>query len=80
MKVFKTRGSLMQVKSIAECSLHSAIFLTCIKQVPVLKNYFCLLFEWLLKADLTVIKALSQETFHTKNESTDQPVRVRMMI
>ena len=33
-KVAKTNGSLMKVKSIAECSPleHSAILLTCIKQ------------------------------------------------
>ena len=42
MKVLKKGGSLMQVESIVECSLleHSAILLTCIKQLPVLKTYF----------------------------------------
>ena len=31
-KVLKTNGSLMKVVSIAECSLHSAMLLTCIKR------------------------------------------------
>ena len=36
-KVLKTNGSLMKVKSIAECS---AILLTCIKRYSVLKTNF----------------------------------------
>ena len=53
-KVLKTSGSLVQVKSIAECSgslvqvkrmqnappEHSAILLTCIQLLSVLKTYF----------------------------------------
>ena len=31
-KVLMANGSLMKVESIAECSEHSAILLTCIKQ------------------------------------------------
>ena len=31
-KVFMANGSLMKVNSIAECSEHSAILLTCIKR------------------------------------------------
>ena len=35
----KTSGSFVQVKSIVECG-HSAILLTCIKRLLVLKTYF----------------------------------------
>ena len=54
-KVLKTNGSLMKVKSIAECplvtfwktfNLHYVII--------VVKTKFGLLFEWLLKTDFTV--------------------------
>ena len=39
LNVLKTDYRLMQVKSIAECS-NSAILLTCIKWLSVLKNNF----------------------------------------
>ena len=35
-----TNGNLMKVESIAECSEHSAILLTCIKRCFVLKTNF----------------------------------------
>ena len=41
-KVLKPCGTLMQVKSSAECE-NSAILLICIKLVSVAKTYFCLL-------------------------------------
>ena len=44
----------MQVESIAVLE-HSAILLTCIKRLPILKTYFCLLFEWSLKMSLSVV-------------------------
>ena len=46
----------MQVESIAECSReeHSAILLTCIKQLKVLKTNFLSSFEWPLKTGLTI--------------------------
>ena len=47
-KVLKTGGSFVQVKRIAECSTgleHSAILLTCIKRLSVLKKYFRSSFE-----------------------------------
>ena len=40
----------MQVKSIVECS--TAILLTCIKQLLVLKIFFCLLLSGHLRQDL----------------------------
>ena len=43
MKALKTGGSLMQIKSIVECSL-----LTCIKLLKVLKTNF----EWLLRYEI----------------------------
>ena len=55
-KVLKTNGSLMKVKSIAECSkkafcnsfdLHQAI-------ISLMKPMFGLLFEWPLKIGFTV--------------------------
>ena len=47
----------MKVESIAECSHleHSAILLTCIKQILVLKTNVGLLFEWPLKTGSTVV-------------------------
>ena len=50
-KVLKTDASLMQVESIAECSLW-----TCSKGSSVLKNNFWS-FEWLLKTGFTVLRA-----------------------
>ena len=43
-----TNGSLMKIKSIAECSKgeHSAILLTCIKRLLVLKTNFQSFWEW----------------------------------
>ena len=46
-EVLKACGTLMQVKSTAECSTgveHSAILLTCIKQLSVLKTYTLVFF------------------------------------
>ena len=45
-KVLIENGSLMKVKSIAECLEHSAILLTCIKQYLVLKSNFWCPFNW----------------------------------
>ena len=52
-KVLKPFGSLMEVKSSAEWE-HSAILLTCIKRLLVLKTYFWSSFEWPLKTGFTV--------------------------
>ena len=66
--VFKTNYHLMQVKSIAECSLehsgqkycrmlpreHSAILSTCIKPTYIFKNFVLSIFEWPLKTGFTV--------------------------
>ena len=43
----------MQVKSIAECSQHSAILSTFIKIPFVIKIYVLFMFEWPLKTSLT---------------------------
>ena len=54
--IFKIRRSkvtdyaaLMQVKSIAECSRHSAILSTFIKLPFVIKIFVLSIFEWLIK-------------------------------
>ena len=63
MKVLKTGGSLMQVKSIAECpGEHSAILFTCIKWLSVME---ILSFEWPFKTGLTV---LTNEWTKLRNE------------
>ena len=66
--VLMENGSLMKVKSIAECSPleHSAILLTCIKRQSVLETYFCVLFEWPLKTGFTVSN--TTELFHRANK------------
>ena len=51
-KIKVLSGSLIEVESIAH--EHSAILLTCIKQLQVLKTYILSSFEWLLKTGLTV--------------------------
>ena len=44
---FKTNTRLMQVGSIAECSLeYSAILSTCTKLPPVFKTFVLSIFEW----------------------------------
>ena len=40
LEALKPCGSLMQVKSTAECSMDYAIFLTCIKAIIGLENLF----------------------------------------
>ena len=45
----------MQVKSIAECSKHSAILSTFIKLPFVIKFFVLSIFEWLLKTGFTVL-------------------------
>ena len=45
---------LMQVKSIAERSKHSAILLTFIKVLLVIKTFVLSILEWPLKAGFTV--------------------------
>ena len=49
-------GSLMKVGSIAECSFleHSAILLTCIKRLSVMKTNFSVHFELSLKTGFAV--------------------------
>ena len=49
-KILMTNGSLMKVESIAE----SAIILTCIKRLLVLKTNFCFFWEWLFYTGFTV--------------------------
>ena len=45
-KVLKTGGSLVQVESIAECSIRAFCnTLTCIKRISVLKTYFWVFFR-----------------------------------
>ena len=44
--VFKTDYGLVQVKSIAECSLDSAILFTFIKLPFVVKTFVLSIFEW----------------------------------
>ena len=39
----------MQVKVLQNAPIHSAILLTCIKRLSVLKTYFWSSFEWPLK-------------------------------
>ena len=53
-----TNGSLMKVKSIAECSKKSIlqILLTCIEQYSVLKINFWSSFEWPFKTGFTVLE------------------------
>ena len=53
--VLKTENRLMQVKSIAECSKHSAILSTFIK-IPFVIKIFALsiYFEWPFKTDFTI--------------------------
>ena len=66
--VFKTDYRLMQVKSIAECSLiagqkycrrlqreHSAILLTFIKLPVVIKTFVLSIFEWPFYTGFTVL-------------------------
>ena len=53
--VFKTVFCLMQAKSIAECSEHSAILPTFIKLPFVIKIFVLSFFEWPLMTGFTVI-------------------------
>ena len=46
----------MQVKSIAECSMHSAVLLTCIKLPHGFKTFILSIFESLLKTCFTVYR------------------------
>ena len=52
--------SLMEIESIAECSPleHSAILLTSIKRLSVLKTNFWCFFEWPLKTGFTVLSTV----------------------
>ena len=62
-QVLKPCGTLMQVKSTAECSTgveHSAILLTCIKQLSVSKIYF---FGLLLSGRLRQVLLYDQSHF-----------------
>ena len=52
--VFKSDYRSMLVKSITECSEHSAILSTFIKLPSVIKIFALSIFEWLLKAGYTV--------------------------
>ena len=53
--VFKTDNSLMQVKSVADCSMeHSAVLLSCIRLPHGFKTFVLSIFEWLLKTGFTV--------------------------
>ena len=52
---FKIDYRLMQVKSIAECSKHSAILSTFIKPPFVFKTIVLSIFDWPLKTGFTVI-------------------------
>ena len=55
--VSKTNYSLMQVKSIAECSKgHSAILSTFIKLPVVIKTFVLSIFEWPFYTGLTVLE------------------------
>ena len=51
---FNTDYCLMRVKSIAECSKHSAILSTFIKLPFVFKTFVLSIFEWPLKTGFTV--------------------------
>ena len=51
----------MKVESIAECTEHSAILLTFIKQLKVLKTNFLSSFEWPLMTGLTVSRLASSK-------------------
>ena len=53
--VVKPCGNLMQVKRSANAPReHSALLLTCIKRLLVLKPQFFVFSEWLLKTDFTI--------------------------
>ena len=52
--VFKTNFRLMQVKSIAECSKHSAILSTFIKLPFVIKIFVLPIFEWPFYTGFTI--------------------------
>ena len=67
-----TTGSLMKVKSIAECSHveHSAMLFTCIMQLLVLKIIFCLFESGCFTQVLlynSFANALQQEIMVTEN-------------
>ena len=51
---FKSNYRLMDFKSIAECSEHSAILLKCIKLPFVIKIFVLSIFEWSFYTGLTV--------------------------
>ena len=53
--VFKTNYCLMQVKSIAECSEHSATLSTFIKLPFVIKIFVLSIFEWPFYTGFTVV-------------------------
>ena len=58
-KDLQTDYRLIQVKSIAECSMLPQYFLTCIKPLSVLKTKFWSSFEWPFKTGFTVLQASS---------------------
>ena len=56
---FKTNYRLMQVKSIAECSEHSAILTTFIKLLFVIKIFVLSIFERLFYTGYTVLPEIA---------------------
>ena len=66
--VFKTNYCLMQVKSIAECSEHSAILSTFFKLPFVIKIFVLSIFEWPFYTGFTVHhKARTEDKTSTHN-------------
>ena len=57
---------------------HSAILLTCIKQLSVLKTYFCSYFEWSLKKGFTVISFIMDSMSVDKSVDPDQLARASL--
>ena len=53
--VCKTDNHLIQVKSIAECSKHSAIFSTYLKLPSVFKTFLSFICEWPLLTGFTIL-------------------------
>ena len=60
----KTYYRLMQVKSIAECSKHSAILSTFIKLPVVIKTYVLSIFEWPFYTGFTVQQYMYIVPYH----------------
>ena len=68
----------MQVKSIGECSKHSAILLTFIKQPFVIKIFVLSIFEWLFYTGFTVLHFITADPFITLtniNDKVQPPVK-----